>query len=82
MQDERTERREPEQTQMLVVMQLFEAAHPWPWSVRELALELDDELGVADAVVALHGAGLVHRIGGFVFPTRAAVQMYALSDAS
>jgi hypothetical protein len=38
----------------------------------ELARETGCELDVLDAVVALRPAGLVHRLHGFVFPTRAA----------
>jgi hypothetical protein len=44
----------------------------WPWTVDEIACELRSPLGAADAVSRLSGAGLVHRIGAFVLPTRAA----------
>jgi hypothetical protein len=44
-----------------------------PWSVSELALELGDRLDVEDALARLHGAGLVHRCGEFVWATRAAL---------
>jgi hypothetical protein len=44
---------------------------PYPWSVDELASELNDS-DAEDGVVRLAGAGLVHRIGALVFPTRAA----------
>lgn len=84
MHDEPTEGRaprDPERTQMLVMAQLLDGGHPWPWSVRELALELDDELGAADAVVALQGAGLIHRTGRFVWPTRAAGEMHNIGAA-
>ena len=46
-----------------------------PWSIAELGHELgeDAEDGeVADAIAALAGSGLIHRIGDFVFPSRAA----------
>ncbi len=46
----------------------------WPWTVDELACELGTLLGAADAVGRLSGAGLVHRLGEFVFPTRAALR--------
>jgi hypothetical protein len=56
-------------------------AHPAQLSVDELACELTDrphEFGPRDAidnaVRDLIGAGLVHRHGMFVFPTRAAVR--------
>lgn len=41
------------------------------WSVDELARELSDAF-VEDRVGRLAGAGLVHRLGDFVFPTRTA----------
>lgn len=37
-----------------------------------LGRELKSQLDAADAVSALAGAGLVHRLGDFVIPTRAA----------
>jgi hypothetical protein len=40
--------------------------------VDELALEVGCELSVPDAIARLHGAGLAHLCGGFVFATRAA----------
>jgi hypothetical protein len=58
--------------------QLLDGEHTWPSSARELALELDDELGVADAIVALQGAGLIHRVGCLVFPSRAAARIHSL----
>lgn len=44
-----------------------------PWSVRELVLELGNQLDVEDAVACLHGAGLLHRCGEFVWATRTAL---------
>ncbi|HTZ88366.1 MAG TPA: hypothetical protein VL988_07440 [Solirubrobacteraceae bacterium] len=46
-----------------------------PWSVAELTRELGastDEDNTVDAITALAGAGLIHRIGEFVFPSHAA----------
>jgi hypothetical protein len=45
---------------------------PWPWSVDEIARELQNCLDAEDAICRLTGAGLVHRLGEFVFPTRTA----------
>jgi hypothetical protein len=42
----------------------------WPWSLEEIASELGDKADAEDAVARLAGAGLVHRIGDFAFPTR------------
>lgn len=44
---------------------------PSPWSVAELARELGDS-DAEDGVARLAGAGLVHRTGELVSPTRAA----------
>jgi hypothetical protein len=44
---------------------------PYPWSVAELARELPDPFA-EDRVGRLASAGLVHRHGDFVFPTRTA----------
>lgn len=46
----------------------------WPWSVDEIACELSTLMGARDAVVRLCGAGLLHRVGELVFPTRAALR--------
>ena len=44
-----------------------------PWTVEEIAREISgSHLDATDAVAELVGAGLVHRHGDFVFPTRAA----------
>lgn len=43
-----------------------------PWTVEELACELDTQSGAEDSVDRLSRAGLIHRFGPFVFPTRAA----------
>jgi hypothetical protein len=49
------------------------------WSETEVALEMGKRIGTVDAVVRLHGAGLIHRLeGGFVFASRAAVQAHGL----
>lgn len=46
---------------------------PTPWSFQELVKEFDgNRLGVEDALNRLAAGGLIHRLGDFVFPTRAA----------
>lgn len=54
------------------VLSLLMDEAPWPWTVEELAWELDTQSGAEDAVARLSGAGLLHRFGPLVFPTRAA----------
>jgi hypothetical protein len=44
----------------------------WPWSLDELGRELGHKSNAEDAVRRLTRAGLVHRLDGFVFPTRTA----------
>jgi hypothetical protein len=44
-----------------------------PCSIREIELAVGDEIAVADALASLRGNGLVHRLGEFVWATRAAV---------
>ncbi len=57
--------------------------HPGLWSIGELCRSLSSSAQTAatgeietcdteDAIERLHAAGLIHRIGGFVFATRAA----------
>jgi hypothetical protein len=45
---------------------------PWPWSVEEIGRELANHAEARDVVCRLAEHGLVHRLGDFVFPTRAA----------
>ena len=55
-----------------VLVLLLQAGAPSLWSLSELARELGCELAAARAVAGLHRAGLVHRCGEFVWPSRAA----------
>lgn len=45
-----------------------------PWTVDEIVREVGDEVAVTDSLGRLYGGGLIHRLGGFVFATRAAVR--------
>jgi hypothetical protein len=45
-----------------------------PWSEDEVAREIGDPLDTTDAIRRLYAAGLVHRLDGFVFATRAATR--------
>jgi hypothetical protein len=50
-----------------------------PWSDDEVAREVGDRLVAGDALARLHRLGLVHRLDGFVFATRPAVQVARLA---
>jgi hypothetical protein len=54
------------------VLSLMLVGASWPWTVDEIACELDRPIGATDSVDRLSRAGLLHRFGPFVFPTRAA----------
>lgn len=43
-----------------------------PWSEDEVAREIDDPIAAADSLKRLARSGLIHRLNGFVFPSRAA----------
>jgi hypothetical protein len=45
-----------------------------PWSDDEVAREVGDRIDVTDSLARLYGAGLVHRLEGFVFATRPALR--------
>jgi hypothetical protein len=45
-----------------------------PWSVEELKRSIgDDPLGVEDAIARFASEGVIHRLGDFVWATRAAM---------
>jgi len=63
----------PSQTEDTILTLLLTDCDQRPWSIEELSREIGRPTDVIDAVTALHGAGLIHRIGDFVFASRAAV---------
>jgi hypothetical protein len=54
------------------VLNLLFCDSSYPWTVDEIVRETQDRLSTEDAVRRLAGAGLLHQLGEFVFPTRAA----------
>lgn len=54
------------------VLALLLCGSAYPWTVEEIARELQAPLDAADAVRRLTEVGLVHRFESFVFPTRTA----------
>lgn len=49
------------------------------WADEEVAREMRDPVATADALNRLAGAGLIHRLDRFVFPTRAATRATQLA---
>lgn len=54
----------------------------FPWSIEEIARTIGEPIDAADALRRLEAAGLVHRLGDFVFPTLAARRVDELSGGS
>jgi hypothetical protein len=50
----------------------FMLDEPYPWTIEEVGREFRDPGYASDAIGRLASAGLVHRLGEFVFPTRTA----------
>ena len=71
---------EASRCEAIVMLMLLHAGHRWPWSRAEVARELGDELLATEAVAGLHAAGLVHRCGELVLPSRPAARMQQLED--
>ena len=76
MHGERTPAETEAHEDRTILVLLLDRERPWPCSARELERELDYD--PADGLARLHGAGLIHRRGEFIWPTRAAVRAYEL----
>ena len=59
---------------------LLDAENQRPWSTDELLREVGDRLVMADSLARLCAAGLIHRCGEFVWPTRPALRAAALAQ--
>ncbi|HEX3909558.1 MAG TPA: hypothetical protein VHW67_02505 [Solirubrobacteraceae bacterium] len=53
-----------------IMMTLLEETSHRPWAVEEVARELGKD--VTDSLRRLYGGGLIHRLDGFVWASRAA----------
>jgi hypothetical protein len=68
----------PEDVLAQAILGLLIDDHPGLWAIAELERTLTPsssprpDPAAADAIEALHAAGLIHRVGDFVFATRAA----------
>jgi hypothetical protein len=58
----------------MVLAVLLDSNQPGLWSADELIRALGNRVSAADSLMRLERDGLVHRLGQFVFPTRAAVR--------
>jgi hypothetical protein len=72
MHDERTPAEREDCADAAVLTLLLDPEMPHAWSDEEIARELGDAVETTDSLSRLHRSGLVHRLSGFVFPTRAA----------
>jgi hypothetical protein len=73
IEDEQDEDRLSEETRDNGVLNLFFCdPTSYPWTVDEIGREIEHRLAAGDSVRRLTEAGLLHRCGEFVFPTRAA----------
>lgn len=70
--------RRGDEVQFAVLALLLDPDCPGPWSLAELAREVGCATTAAEAVVGLHAAGLAHRRGEFVWPSRPAVRFCQL----
>lgn len=79
MHDQPTPAQQEDRIDGLVLAMLSDDDAQRPWSVEEISREIDNPLEAADAVARLAGAGLVHRLDGFVFATRAGLRAQRLA---
>ncbi len=77
MQDEtsRAGRSEHRDVRHVVLALLLAEEDQRPWLPSEIELEVGSSVPTVDALNQLYAEGLVHRLGEFVFATRAAVNM-------
>lgn len=67
-------RAESEKAERGILFLLLNSEQQRPWSVNEVAREYGDRMTAIDALANLNGIGLIHRMGDFVFATRAAIR--------
>lgn len=65
---------------LAILEMLKEPSSQWPWSVDEVVREIGDETATVDGLDRLYGVGLIHRMGRFVWPTRAALRAEELQS--
>lgn len=68
------------QTDSAILEVLLDDDAQRPWSEHEIALVLDDPIAASDGLGRLFRAGLIHRLDGFVFASRAALHAAELAQ--
>ncbi|HEX4436981.1 MAG TPA: hypothetical protein VH061_09310 [Solirubrobacteraceae bacterium] len=68
--------REGQTDSAILGLLMLETSHR-PWAIEEIAREMRRD--VTDSLNRLYGAGLIHRLDGFVWATRAAVMADAIA---
>ncbi len=61
-------------TDAVILESLLDRDAQRPWTVDEIARDLGDPIDATDGLSRLAKAGLVHRLEGFVFASRAALR--------
>jgi hypothetical protein len=70
--DQAEDRTSEEARDNAVLNRMFLDSPAYPWSMEEIARELQSRIAAEDSVGRLVEAGLAHRLDGFVWPSRAA----------
>jgi hypothetical protein len=71
----------PENFQRQVLELVIWAGEEW-YTIEQLGRHVGDLIDALDAMRALSDAGLIHRQGDYVFPTRAAIHLHDLFGAT
>lgn len=79
MQNQPTPMRD-EDIDAAILESLLEDDAQRPWSVDEVASEIEDPIAAADGLARLRRAGLIHRLDGFVFASRAALHAQQIAQ--
>lgn len=61
-----------EDTDIAILDALLDRDAQRPWSLEEIAREIGDAVAASDSLARLYRAGMIHRLDGFVFASRAA----------
>jgi hypothetical protein len=69
-----SEAEKQEHTDGVILEALLDHDAQRPWSVDEVASEIEDPEAASDSLGRLLRAGLIHRLDGFVFASRAALR--------